>query len=212
MNPARHRRPLAALAAALVAASVMVGTNAGAATTTVTIKAKLAAGYRMLAVTKAGKAYMGTSSKGSVTLTGMSKADTNAMTISVVSTSGAYVGPVMLKYMASAKTQATTISKAKSGFTAMKQVARAGTVNLGTVAVKGNYAYTNVKKPVVAVTGKAVAVSGGVPPARENLGKTKVQGASVSAFADPVDNPAGGDADGDGLPAFVDVDDDNDGR
>jgi hypothetical protein len=212
MNPARHRRPLVALAAALVAASVMVGTNAGAATTTVTIKAKLAAGYRMLAVTKAGKAYMGTSSKGSVTLTGMSKADTNAMTISVVSTSGAYVGPVMLKYMASAKTQATTISKAKSGFTAMKQVAKAGTVDLGTVAVKGNYAYTNVKKPVVAVTGKAVAVSGGVPPARENLGKTKVQGASVSAFADPVDNPAGGDADGDGLPAFVDVDDDNDGR
>ncbi|NBQ99569.1 MAG: hypothetical protein EBT97_03795 [Actinobacteria bacterium] len=118
----------------------------------------------------------------------------------------------MLKYMASAKTQATTISKAKSGFTAMKQVAKAGTVDLGTVAVKGNYAYTNVKKPVVAVTGKAVAVSGGVPPARENLGKTKVQGASVSAFADPVDNPAGGDADGDGLPAFVDVDDDNDGR
>lgn len=212
MNPARHRRPLVALAAALVAASVMVGTNAGAATTTVTIKAKLAAGYRMLAVTKTGKAYMGTSSKGSVTLSGMSKADTNAMTISVVSTSGAYVGPVMLKYMASAKTQATTISKAKSGFTAMKQVAKAGTVDLGTVAVKGNYAYTNVKKPVVAVTGKAVAVSGGVPPARENLGKTKVQGASVSAFADPVDNPAGGDADGDGLPAFVDVDDDNDGR
>ena len=161
MNPARHRRPLAALAAALVAASVMVGTNAGAATTTVTIKAKLAAGYRMLAVTKAGKAYMGTSSKGSVTLTGMTRADTNAMTISVVSTSGAYVGPVMLKYMASAKKQATTISKAKSGFTAMKQVAKAGTVNLGTVAVKGNYAYTNVKKPVVAVTGKAVAATTG---------------------------------------------------
>lgn len=212
MRTTRHRRALVGVAASLIAATVMVGTATQAATTTVTIKAKLAAGYRMLAVTKAGKAYMGTSSKGSVTLSGISKSDTNAMTISVVSTSGAYVGPVMLKYMASAKTQAKSVSKAKAGFTAMKQVAKAGTVNLGTVSVKSNYAYTNVAKPVVAVTGKAVAVSGGVPPARASLGKTKVQGASVRAFADPVDNPAGADADGDGLPAFVDVDDDNDGR
>jgi hypothetical protein len=118
----------------------------------------------------------------------------------------------MLKYMASAKRQATSVSKAKSGFTAMKQVAKAGTVNLGTITVKDKYAHTNVKKSVVAVTGRAVAVTGGVPPARESLGKTKVQGASVRAFADPVNNPAGADADGDGLPAFVDVDDDNDGK
>ncbi|MFM9131319.1 MAG: hypothetical protein ACKORY_01075 [Actinomycetota bacterium] len=212
MRPFTHRRALAGVAASLLAASVLVGTSTQAATTTVTIKAKLAAGYRMLAVTKAGKAYMGTSSTGSVTLSGISKSDTNAMTISVVSTSGAYVGPVMLKYMASAKAQAKTVSKAKAGFTAMKQVAKAGTVNLGTVSVKSNFAYTNVAKPVVAVTGKAVAVTAGVPPARGSLGKTKVQGASVRAFADPVDNPAGADADGDGLPAFVDVDDDNDGR
>ena len=212
MRTTRHRRALVGVAASLIAATVTVGTATQAATTTVTIKAKLAAGYRMLAVTKAGKAYMGTSSKGSVTLTGMSRSDTNAMTISVVSTSGAYVGPVMLKYMASAKRQATSVSKAKSGFTAMKQVAKAGTVNLGTITVKGNYAHTNVKKSVVAVTGRAVAVTGGVPPARESLGKTKVQGASVRAFADPVNNPAGADADGDGLPAFVDVDDDNDGK
>ncbi len=121
MRTTRHRRTLVGVAASLIAASVMVGTATQAATTTVTIKAKLAAGYRMLAVTKAGKAYMGTSSNGSVSLTGISKSDTNAMTISVVSTSGAYVGPVMLKYMASAKAQAKTISKAKAGFTAMKQ-------------------------------------------------------------------------------------------
>ena len=55
-------------------------------------------------------------------------------------------------------------------------------------------------------------VTGGVPPARENLGKSKVQGAGVRSAADPTENPAGGDADKDGLPAFVDVDDDNDGK
>ena len=73
MRPFPHRRALAGLAASLVAATVLVGTTAAAESKTVTIKAKLAAGYRMLAVTKAGKAYMGTSSKGSVTLTGLSR-------------------------------------------------------------------------------------------------------------------------------------------
>ncbi|MFM8601271.1 MAG: hypothetical protein ACKODP_04250, partial [Actinomycetota bacterium] len=62
MRPFTHRRALAGVAVSLLAASVLVGTSTQAATTTVTIKAKLAAGYRMLAVTKAGKAYMGTSS------------------------------------------------------------------------------------------------------------------------------------------------------
>ncbi|MFM8794285.1 MAG: hypothetical protein ACKOFF_05280 [Acidimicrobiales bacterium] len=207
----RTRRLVAATLAALLAGPVMgtVG-SVDAATGTVTVTAKLAAGYRMLAVSKAGKAYMATSSGGKVTLKGIPKADTNAMTLSVVSTSGAYVGPVMLKYMASAKKKATTISKAKTGYTALKQASKS-TLSLGTVSVKGNYAYTSLKASIP-VAGSAVAVTAGVPPSRENLGKSKVQGAGVRSAADPTENPAGGDADKDGLPAFVDVDDDNDGK
>jgi hypothetical protein len=207
----RNRRIVAAALAALLAAPVMgsVGT-VDASTGTVTVTAKLAAGYRMLAVSKAGKAYMATSSRGKVTLKGIPKADTNAMTLSVVSTTGAYVGPVMLKYMASAKKKATSVTKAKSAYTSLKRTTKS-TLSLGTVSVKGNYAYTSLKSSIP-VTGSAVPVAGGVPPARENLGKSKVQGAGVRSAADPTENPAGGDADKDGLPAFVDVDDDNDGK
>lgn len=207
----RTRRLAAAALAALLAGPVMgtVG-SVDAATGTVTVTAKLAAGYRMLAVSKAGKAYMATSSGGKVTLKGIPKADTNAMTLSVVSTSGAYVGPVMLKYMASAKKKATSVSKAKTAYTSLKRTTKS-TLSLGTVSVKGNYAFTSLKASIP-VAGSAVPVTGGVPPARENLGKSKVQGAGVRSAADPTENPAGGDADKDGLPAFVDVDDDNDGK
>lgn len=207
----RTRRAAASLAAAILVAPVVGAAGPlDAATSTVTVKAKLAAGYRMLAVSKAGKAFMATSSGGSVTLSGIPKADTNGMTLSVVNTSGAYVGPVMLKYMASAKKKATSVAKAKTGYTALKTASKS-TLSLGTVAVKGNYAYTSLSS-TVAVSGTPVAVSGGVPPSRENLGKSKVQGAGVRSAADPTENPAGGDADKDGLPAFVDVDDDNDGK
>ena len=207
----RMRRTLAIAVAALLGGPLLGAVGPAAAdTTTVTVTAKLAAGYRMLAVSKAGKAYMATSSGGTVTLSGIPKADTNAMTLSVVSTNGAYVGPVMLKYMASAKAKATTIAKAKTGYTALKQASKS-TLSLGTVSVKGNYAYTSLKSSIP-VSGSAVPVTGGVPPARDDLGKSKVQGAGVRSAADPTENPAGGDADKDGLPAFVDVDDDNDGK
>lgn len=207
----RRSRRLAGCAVAALLLAPTVGTvgSVSADTATVTLKAKLAAGYRMLAVSKAGKAFMATSTGGTVTLSGIPKSDTNAMTLSVVSTAGSYVGPVMLKYMASAKAKASTVAKAKSGYTTLKQ-ATSSSVNLGTVSVKSNYAYTSLKSSIP-VTGKAVAVTAGVPPARDNFGKSQVQGASVRSAADPVENPAGGDADNDGLPAFVDVDDDNDG-
>ncbi|MFM7263208.1 MAG: hypothetical protein ACKO1X_05600, partial [Acidimicrobiales bacterium] len=64
--PKSRTRQIIATALAALLAGPLVGTvgSVDAATGTVTVTAKLAAGYRMLAVSKAGKAYMATSSGG----------------------------------------------------------------------------------------------------------------------------------------------------
>ena len=198
----------ALMVAAVVAGSLAVSSVPVSASSAVTIKAKLGASYRLLAVTKSGKSFVAAPSRGTVTLRGMSRAETSGMTLSVINTKGTYVGPVMLKYLA--KKAATTAPKrATAGFIKMKRASRS-TVDLGSIKAGANYAYAT-KAP--AVTGKSIAVSKGVPPARENFGKgSNVRSGGVRAMADPTENPLGDDADTDGIPAFADVDDDNDGK
>jgi len=77
----------------------------------------------------------------------------------------------------------------------------------------GKFAYLNVAKPPVAVSGKSVAVAAGAPPATKSLGRASgVAKTGLGKFANPTENQPGDDADADGVMAFADVDDDNDGK
>jgi len=202
------------LKSAVVAGLVTVGSIAiaspqvDASTSAVTIKARLGASYRLLAVTKSGKSVVAGSSGGKVTLKGLTRADTSGMTLSVVNKSGAYVGPVMLKYLA--KKKATTQpKKATNGFIKLKKSSKS-TIDLGTVKTGANFAYSTKAQ---ATTGTSVAVTNGVPPARDNFGKgSSVSSGGVRSAADPTENNLGDDPDQDGLVSFADVDDDGDGK
>lgn len=209
----RRIKGLLAVATVVVGGSVVLSGQVEAASKTTTIKASLASNYRLLAVASSGKAYLARSSGGSVSLSGIPKSDTNGMTLSVLNSDGAYVGPVMLGYTDS-KGKATTAAKGTKGLTNLK-TATGSTVSLGAIKVSSDQTFASLAKaaPSSAVLSRSIAVSGGKPPARANLGKgTGVSGAGVRKFADPTENKAGADADNDGLPSFVDVDDDNDGK
>lgn len=204
----RSRLGRALVVAAVAAGSLVVAGAPASASSAVTIKAKLGASFRLLAVTKSGKTFVAAPTRGAVTLRGISRAETSGMTLSVINTKGTYVGPVMLRYLAKKKAT-TSPKKATAGFIKMKRASKS-TVDLGSIRTGANYAYAT-KAP--AVTGKSVAVSRGVPPARQNFGKgSSVRSGGVRSMADPTENPLGDDADNDGIAAFADVDDDNDGK
>lgn len=218
MRTARRRLTLglAACLAAALGSSLILQAPASAAVSKVTIKAQLPAGFRLLATATSGKSYLAASAGGRVTLTNVSAADTNGMSLSVLSSSGSYVGPVILKYSSDAKgkKRAKSISAAKFGFLKMKKATKA-TVDLKKITVKAadRFAHLNPSKPPVAVSGRSVAVAAGAPPAAKSLGRSSgVKPTGVGKFADPTTNPLGDDADGDGVMAFADVDDDNDGK
>ena len=207
---------LAASLAAVLGGSLILHAPASAAPAKVTIKAQLPAGFRLLATATSGKSYLAASSGGRVTLSNVSASDTNGMSLSVLSSSGSYVGPVILKYSTDAKGKkaAKSLGAAKFGFLKMKKATKS-TVDLKKITVKAtsNFAHLNTSKPPIAVTGRSVAVTAGAPPAAKNLGRSApVRPTGVGKFADPTTNPLGDDADSDGIMAFADVDDDNDGK
>lgn len=218
MRTARRRFTLAlaaSLATALVG-SLALQTPATAAVSKVTIKAQLPAGFRLLATASSGKSYLATSAGGRVVLAGVSTADTNGMSLSILSSSGSYVGPVILKYSSDAKGKKNvkSLSAAKFAFLKMKKATKA-TIDLKKITVRtaDKFAYLNLGKPPVGVSGRSVEVTTGAPPAAKSLGRsTTVRPTGVGKFADPTANPLGDDADGDGVMAFADVDDDNDGK
>ena len=218
MGNSRHRfaKVIGMACALALAAPLATLAPASAAPSKVTITARLASGYRLLATAKSGKSYLGTSSGGKVSIANVATGDTNGMSLSVLSTSGAYVGPVILKYTtdAAGKKAAKTLKAAKFGFLKMKKATKA-TIALNKITVKatGKFAYLSVAKPPVAVSGKTVAVAAGAPPAAKSLGRVSgVKSTGVGKFANPTENSLGDDADGDGVMAFADVDDDNDGK
>ena len=167
--------------------------------TSVTVRASLPNGFRLLATAKSGKAFVGTASGGKVSITKIPVADTNAMTFSILNSAGAYVGPVMLKYTNAKNKNVKSLAAATRGFLAMKKAA-SNTVDLKKITVKSNFAHLAIAAPPVAVLKTSVAVVAGLPPARVNLGKSGVSTKSgLRKFADPTVNDAGADADGDGL-------------
>ncbi|MFM8625621.1 MAG: hypothetical protein ACKOCC_01555 [Actinomycetota bacterium] len=204
------RRVRSTLLAGLVAIGsvALASPAADASTSSVTIKASLGASYRLLAVTKSGKSVVASSSGGKVTLKGLTRTDTSGMTLSVVSKSGAYVGPVMLKYLANKKATSQP-KKATNAFIKLKKATKA-TIDLGSVKTGANFAYATKSQ---ATTGTSVKVTNGVPPARDNFGKgSTASSGGVRSAADPTVNDLGDDPDQDGLVSFADVDDDGDGK
>jgi len=218
MGNSRHRfaKVLAAGCAVALAAPLASMAPASAAPAKVTITANLAGGYRLLATAKTGKSYLGTSSGGKVSIANIAAGDTNGMSLSVLSTSGSYVGPVILRYStdAAGKKAAKTLQAAKFGFLKMKKATKA-TIALKKITVNaaGKFASLSLSKPPVAVSGKTVAVTAGAPPATKSLGRASgVKTTGLGKFANPTENDPGDDADADGVMAFADVDDDNDGK
>ena len=215
MNPRRQSRARwgAAIAVIALGTSVFSLSPAHAAkVSVVTVKASLPTGLRLLATAKSGKSFIATANGGKVSIAKVPVADTNAMTFSILDSSGAYVGPVMLKYTGAKNKSVKTLGAATRGFLAMKK-ATSATVDLKKITVKSNFAYLTIAKSPIAVLSSSVAVAGGLPPARTNLGKSGTSTKSgLRKLADPTVNDAGADADGDGLVAFADVDDDNDGK
>ena len=212
----RSRFFLATAAIAALGGSLVAVAPASAAVSKVTISGRLATGYRLLATASSGKSYLATSTGGKVSIPNVAVADTNGMSLSILSTSGAYVGPVVLKYTtdAAGKKQAKSLGASKFGFLKMKKATKA-TLNLLQISVNagGKFAYLNVAKPPVAVSGKTVAVTSGAPPAAKSLGRASgVSKTGLGKFANPTENKLGDDADADGVMAFADVDDDNDGK
>ena len=218
MANSRHRfaRVIAACCALAVAAPLATLAPASAAPSKVTITAQLATGYRLLATAKSGKSYLGTSSGGKVSIANVATGDTNGMSLSVLSTGGAYVGPVILKYStdAAGKKAAKTLQAAKFGFLKMKKATKSSiALNKISVNTAGKFASLSLAKPPVAVSGKTVAVTAGAPPAAKSLGRASgVKSTGLGKFANPTENEPGDDADADGVMAFADVDDDNDGK
>jgi hypothetical protein len=181
----------------------------------VTITAQLGSGYRLLATATSGKSYLATATGGRVSIPNVATSDTNGMSLSILSTSGSYIGPVILKYSTdvAGKKQAKNLASAKFGFLKMKRTTKV--VNLGKINVNasGKFAYLSIAKAPVSVSGKTVAVSAGAPPAVKSLGRASgVAKTGLGKFANPTENKPGDDADGDGVMAFADVDDDNDGK
>ena len=208
----KQRWGIAIASIALATLSVSMSPVQAAKVTSVTVKASLPNGFRLLATAKSGKSFIGTASSGKVAISKIPVADTNAMTFSILNSAGAYVGPVMLKYTNAKNKSVKALAAATRGFLAMKK-AVSTTVDLKKVTVKSNFAHLAIASPPVAVLATSVAVVGGLPPARTNLGKSGVSTKSgLRKFADPTVNDAGADADGDGIVAFADVDDDNDGK
>lgn len=218
MGNLRHRFAKALAVGCAVALAVPLASlaPASAAPSKVTVKANLAGGYRLLATAKSGKSYLGTSSGGKVSIANIPAADTSGMSFSVLSTSGAYVGPVILKYSTDAAGKKSTkkLQAAKFGFLKMKKVTKS-TVDLKKITVNatGKFAYLSLATPPVVVSGKTVAVTAGAPPAAKTLGRVSgVKATGLGKFANPTENEPGDDADGDGVMTFADVDDDNDGK
>lgn len=195
----------------LFAGLATLGSSAQAGST-VTIRASLNNSYKLLAVSKSGKSYSSTAENGRVTIEGIAAADTDEMTLSIINSSGAYVGPVILKYVDAKDKAVKTVTDAKKAYIKMKKQ-KAGILNLNTITLKTNYAYLSLTASPVEATGTAVTVTRGVPPARADFGKSATKRtADVRPTADPTQNNLGEDADADGLPSYVDVDDDNDGK
>ena len=184
----------------LVAALVPVAGQAQAAGL-VTVKGTAPQGYSVLMVGKSGSSTAVAGGKFSLKMTA---ATAKGATLHLVSNSGKYAGPVVLKFSKSAKTGNTQLS-GKSG-------------DLGKIAMKTGYAIGAAKAATAIATASKIPVTtAGSPAGSGRMGlPSSTGGASVRVFGvqqlGDGNAPNGEDTDKDGLPNTLDIDDDNDGK
>ena len=167
----------------------------------VTVKGTAPQGYSVLMVGKSGNS---TAVKGGKFSLKMTAAAAKGATLHLVSNTGKYAGPVVLKFD----------KKKKSGNTQLS----GKTGDLGKIAMKTGYAIAAAKKTTAIATASKIKVStAGAPAGAGRLGlPSSTGGASVRVFGVQAlgdgNAPNGEDTDKDGLPNTLDIDDDNDSK
>jgi hypothetical protein len=168
---------------------------------TVTITGSAPQGYSILMVGKSGnsKAIKGGSFKLKVPGT-----DAKSASLHLVSSTGKYAGPIVLKFDKKKKTGNTLLS-GKTG-------------SLGKIAMKTGYAVAAAKSATaISTTAKIPVTSSGQPGGAGRMGMpSSTSGAGAKVFgvwkSGDGNEPKGADSDKDGLPNTLDLDDDNDGK
>ena len=189
-----------ATAAGLITALAPMAQQAQAAGL-VTVKGTAPQGYSVLMVGKSGSSAAVKGGKFSMK---MSAASLKGATLHLVSSTGKYAGPVVLKFSKTAKTGNTLLS-GKSG-------------DLGKIAMKTGYSIAAAKATTaIATTSKIKVSKTGAPSGAGRMGiPSSTSGASVRVFGvqklGDGDAPKGEDTDKDGLPNTLDIDDDNDSK
>jgi len=189
------------VALSCVSATVVMSAGPADASTTVTLTGEAPKTFSVLLVSKSGNSKAVAGGKFSLKL---SKTDAANASLHLVSQSGDYAGPVILKVNSKNKTGNTLLS-GKSG-------------NIGKIAMKTGYSVAAAKATTAIATKSTIKVSStGKPGGAGRMGlSSSVSGGSVrtwgvSAGADG-DKPSGEDTDKDGLPNTLDLDDDDDGK
>ncbi len=186
-----------AFVATMVPFNVMSAEAAG----TVTVTGQAPQGYSVLMVAKSGNS---TAVKGGKFSIKVSKTDAKGATLHLVTSTGVYGGPIVLK----------ADTKKKTGNTQLSGVSG----DIGKIAMKTGYSLAAAKKTTAIATAAKISVSTkGAPSGSGRMGlPSSTSGAGVKIFGvwktGDGDAPKGEDTDKDGLPNTLDLDDDNDGK
>lgn len=193
----------ARLCLATLVAAVLPNTSVvDAANATVTITGSTPQNYTVLMVARSGDSTVVPGGKFKIKVP---KSGASGATLHLVTTSGSYAGPVVLKFDKKKRTANTQLS-GMSG-------------DVGKIALLTGYSVAAAKKTTAIQTKVTIKVaSNGKPSGAGTLGLTNsntVSGGSVQIAgvvqADD-DRPPGEDTDKDGIPNTLDLDDDADGK
>lgn len=190
-----------AVASAVVTALAPFNVLRADAAGTVTVTGQAPQGYIVLMVAKSGNS---TAVKGGKFSLKVSKTDAKGATLHLVTSSGVYGGPIVLK----------ADTKKKTGNTQLSGVSG----DIGKIAMKTGYSIAAAKKTTaIATTAKIPVSTKGAPAGSGRMGlPSSTSGAGVKIFgvwkSGDGDAPKGEDTDKDGLPNTLDLDDDNDSK
>ena len=190
-----------AVASAVVTALAPFNVLRADAASTVTVTGQAPQGYTVLMVAKSGSS---TAVKGGKFKIKVSKTDAKGATLHLVTSSGVYGGPIVLK----------ADTKKKTGNTQLSGVSG----DIGKIAMKTGYSIAAAKKTTaIATTAKIPVSTKGAPAGSGRMGlPSSTSGAGVKIFgvwkSGDGDAPKGEDTDKDGLPNTLDLDDDNDSK